>query len=298
EMLPGPERGHTCNGVEVGQVHQPGCCFVMIAADEVFAKGTGTLYHFIRVRTVTNNVAKVHGDVIGRGSGKAGLQRLKVTVDVAQHKYAHGSPNGLPIIALPCEYEQSGAQILRLTESPAAHSQWLTIEDWRLVTGQRAQCPGVSSTSGGSAAAQSGSRRSQRDSKGHAATKDCGAGTLPSIVRRGCRRSVCRVGTACRSPRVYGCAGAVKMSCFDPISTRLPAYITATRSATCETTARSWEMKSMASRYRERNSDSSSRICAWIVTSSAVVGSSAISNSGWFAMAMAIITRWRMPPES
>ena len=41
-----------------------------------------------------------------------------------------------------------------------------------------------------------------------------------------------------------------------------------------------------------------SRICAWIVTSSAVVGSSAISRSGLHASAIAIITRCRMPPES
>ena len=41
-----------------------------------------------------------------------------------------------------------------------------------------------------------------------------------------------------------------------------------------------------------------SRICACTVTSSAVVGSSAISTSGRLASAMAIITRWRWPPES
>ena len=42
----------------------------------------------------------------------------------------------------------------------------------------------------------------------------------------------------------------------------------------------------------------SSRICFWIVTSSAVVGSSAISSFGSHASAMAIMTRWRMPPEN
>ena len=42
----------------------------------------------------------------------------------------------------------------------------------------------------------------------------------------------------------------------------------------------------------------SSRICAWMVTSSAVVGSSAISSLGLQASATAIMTRWRMPPES
>ena len=40
-----------------------------------------------------------------------------------------------------------------------------------------------------------------------------------------------------------------------------------------------------------------SRICAWMLTSSAVVGSSAMIRRGEQAMAMAIITRWRMPPD-
>ena len=40
------------------------------------------------------------------------------------------------------------------------------------------------------------------------------------------------------------------------------------------------------------------RICACTVTSSAVVGSSAMRRSGSLASAMAIMTRWRCPPES
>ena len=43
---------------------------------------------------------------------------------------------------------------------------------------------------------------------------------------------------------------------------------------------------------------SKSRICAWIVTSSAVVGSSAMRISGSEHNASAIITRCFMPPES
>ena len=42
---------------------------------------------------------------------------------------------------------------------------------------------------------------------------------------------------------------------------------------------------------------SSSRIWAWIVTSRAVVGSSAMSSFGSHDRAIAIITRWRMPPD-
>ena len=43
---------------------------------------------------------------------------------------------------------------------------------------------------------------------------------------------------------------------------------------------------------------SSLRICAWVVTSSAVVGSSAMRRLGLQAIAMAITARWRMPPEN
>jgi hypothetical protein len=41
-----------------------------------------------------------------------------------------------------------------------------------------------------------------------------------------------------------------------------------------------------------------SKIWAWIVTSRAVVGSSAISTFGRHASAMAIMTRWHIPPDS
>ena len=43
---------------------------------------------------------------------------------------------------------------------------------------------------------------------------------------------------------------------------------------------------------------SSEMICPSMVTSRAVVGSSAINSAGLQDRAMAIITRWRMPPES
>ncbi len=57
-------------------------------------------------------------------------------------------------------------------------------------------------------------------------------------------------------------------------------------------------MMTTATPSRRDRSFISSRICAWMVTSSAVVGSSAISSLGLQASPMAIITRWRMPPDS
>src|SRR5215469_9876298 len=74
--------------------------------------------------------------------------------------------------------------------------------------------------------------------------------------------------------------------------------MTTVRSARPAITPRSWVTKIAAIDSRLRRSSSSSRICFWIVTSSAVVGSSAMSSFGSQASAIAIITRWRIPPEN
>ena len=105
-------------------------------------------------------------------------------------------------------------------------------------------------------------------------------------------------GTAPSSPIVYGCCGAANSSSTGASSTLRPAYMTTTRSARSATTPRSWVISTIAVPSRSRSPRITSSTPAWIVTSSAVVGSSAISTSGSQAIAIAIITRWRMPPES
>ena len=57
-------------------------------------------------------------------------------------------------------------------------------------------------------------------------------------------------------------------------------------------------MRTIAMPCSRCRSRSRSRICAWTVTSRAVVGSSAMRIFGWQAIAIAIITRWRIPPEN
>ncbi len=57
-------------------------------------------------------------------------------------------------------------------------------------------------------------------------------------------------------------------------------------------------MSISAAPVRSWTSRMSSRIWAWIVTSRAVVGSSAMSSFGSHDSAIAIMTRWRMPPDS
>ena len=70
------------------------------------------------------------------------------------------------------------------------------------------------------------------------------------------------------------------------------------RSARRATTPRSCEIQITAVPSSACSRFTSSTICAWMVTSSAVVGSSAMISSGEQASAIAIMTRWRMPPEN
>ena len=72
--------------------------------------------------------------------------------------------------------------------------------------------------------------------------------------------------------------------------------MTMTRWAVPATTPKSWVIRRIDPLRSWLISARVSSTCT--VTSSAVVGSSAISTAGSSATAMAIITRWRMPPES
>ena len=75
-------------------------------------------------------------------------------------------------------------------------------------------------------------------------------------------------------------------------------YITATRSEMCLTTERSCAMKSRVRFIFRIRSASRFRICAWIDTSSADTGSSAMMIFGSRASARAIAIRCRCPPEN
>src|SRR5680860_1171100 len=70
-----------------------------------------------------------------------------------------------------------------------------------------------------------------------------------------------------------------------------------TRSAIPATTPRSWVMSTIAVSVRAWMRSNTSSTWAWMVTSSAVVGSSAMRTAGSLAMAMATMARWRIPPD-
>ena len=105
-------------------------------------------------------------------------------------------------------------------------------------------------------------------------------------------------GMDCNSDLVYGCRASESRVWISAISTICPAYMTATRSAISATTPKSWVIRTTPASLSSFKRLMSSRICNWMVTSSAVVGSSAISSFGSSAMAMAMMIRCRIPPDS
>ncbi len=84
-----------------------------------------------------------------------------------------------------------------------------------------------------------------------------------------------------------------------PTSTIWPAYMTAMRSAMERSTGRSWVTKMMPPiSPRASSSRSNSISTRWVDTSSAEVGSSAISSAGLSSVDSTVTTRCFMPPES
>ena len=138
----------------------------------------------------------------------------------------------------------------------------------------------------GGSAARSGIRPARRP--GRAARR--GSPAPARAARRGRERA--QQPLRVRMLRVaYSCSTG-------PDSAIWPPYMIATRSHVSASTDRSWVIRIIDRPRSRRSSSSSSRICACIITSSAVVGSSPMISSGLQASARAIITRWRMPPEN
>src|SRR3989304_49876 len=104
------------------------------------------------------------------------------------------------------------------------------------------------------------------------------------------------IGTAESKASVYGCTGWLYMSAEFPISTIFPRYMTAILLLIYSTTLKSW----VINRYVRPNSFCRSLkrfiIWAWMETSSADIGSSAMINLGFKARALAIPILCLCPP--
>ena len=158
---------------------------------------------------------------------------------------------------------------------------------------------GSISYSGGASVRQRSSTRPQRSAKMQPSGTTPGGGREPGIVSSArFALSVSRRGMQRSSPTVYGWRGLLNTSRAGPSSTSSPAYSTPTRSHIFAITPRLWLMNRNEVSNSVRSAEIRSRTSDSTVASSAVVGSSRISSAGSAASAIAITTRWSMPPES
>src|SRR3954453_12105477 len=156
--------------------------------------------------------------------------------------------------------------------------------------------PPAGATSGGRSLSHGSNRYGQRGwnaQPGGGVTSEGGDPTIGTSFAS--LRSI--VGIDSRRPQVYGCCAPAKMSADAPYSIARPAYMTSTEFAVSATTPRSCVTRMTPMSNSFFPSSISSRICACTVTSSAVVGSSAMRTSGLCTSAIAIIALCRMPPE-
>src|SRR5216683_727147 len=99
-MVPSPKRSQRGHGIKIPQIDQAGGGFVVIAADEDFAQTTTAVCYVVRTRAVTYNVPQIHHQVERWSRGQGGFQCFQIGMNVAEQKYAHESPDKLPIIDL------------------------------------------------------------------------------------------------------------------------------------------------------------------------------------------------------
>ena len=159
--------------------------------------------------------------------------------------------------------------------------------------------PGVTVRQPGGVLAHPASATGQRVANRQPATaaKASGPGIVSGNGRNISRGPVSR-GFAASRARVYGCAAVANSVRAGPRSTGSPAYSTSASSHTVRASRRSCVMNSTAVPCAACIRRSRAMTVACVVTSSAVVGSSAISSAGLDAKASAISTRWHSPPDS
>ena len=126
-----------------------------------------------------------------------------------------------------------------------------------------------------------------------------GSGAATPVTGRSRRYLSGESAGALRNSRsVYALVAEVSTVRVGPESTMRPSVSTATWSARSAASARSWVMKSTARPSSSCSWSTRSRMVFCTVTSSADVGSSAMSSDGRPAMAAAMRIRWSCPPES
>ena len=87
ELVAGPDGGGGGHRIEVIELKQAGGGFVVIPANENFAKVAGSVDDFVGRGSVADDIAEVGDEIERWGGRKAGFQGFEVGVNVAEQQY-------------------------------------------------------------------------------------------------------------------------------------------------------------------------------------------------------------------
>ena len=83
ELIAGPQRRQSGDGIEVPQVHRAAGRLVMVAAHEDVPQGARALDHFVGAGAVADDVPEVDHHVVRRGRRQARFESFEVAMNIA-----------------------------------------------------------------------------------------------------------------------------------------------------------------------------------------------------------------------
>ena len=83
ELVAGPQRRQSGDGIEVSQVHRPTDCLVVVAAHEDVAQGAGALDDLVGAGAVSDYVPEVDYHVVRRGRRQTRFESFQVAMNIA-----------------------------------------------------------------------------------------------------------------------------------------------------------------------------------------------------------------------
>ena len=94
ELVARPDRGIGRQRIEIVQAEQTGSGLVVVSSDENFPQAAGSINYFVGGSAVTHYIAKVGDQIEGRRRCQRGFQCFEIGVNIAEQKYAQGTPDG------------------------------------------------------------------------------------------------------------------------------------------------------------------------------------------------------------
>src|SRR5258708_36613114 len=92
EVIAGPSRRNLRDRIEIVQIRKSRHSLIVISPDDNWLKGLHALGHFVRIRTVVDDISETKDSLPAAFGGRErGVKRCKIRVNIAQYEKSHRS---------------------------------------------------------------------------------------------------------------------------------------------------------------------------------------------------------------